>query len=267
MTPASTSTVPTGQIRAEGMAALRAEGFSLNEIALRFEVSRERVRQILRTRSVPDPADVAAARRRRAMQGAEAQIDELLRRWRAGETPSSAATALGLQAVACRSAIARFATELDRASRSASFASARAVTKTYSDRDIVIALTTVADRLGKVPSAREYSVLARQLQYASLPTVLNRMDGWTNAVRAAGLTRAPGRTPPRSRRWTEGACWAALRQVVAELGELPTVLAYERYAAGRADLPSSATLRVRLGRWSTLTTRLTARGEAEPSEH
>jgi hypothetical protein len=200
------------------------------------------------------------------VQSAEAQIDELLRRWRAGETPRSAASALGLQAVACRSAIARFATDVDRAARSASLASSRAVTKTYSDRDIMIALTTVADRLGRVPSAREYGALARQLEYASLPTVLNRMDGWTNAVRAAGLTRVPSHARPRSRRWTEGACWAALRQVVAELGELPTVLAYERYAAGRADLPSSATLRVRLGRWSMITTRLTARSEAGPSE-
>ena len=45
---------------------------------------------------------------------------------------------------------------------------------------------------------------------------------------------------------------------VAELGEIPTVLSYERHAADRADLPSSATLRNRLGRWSAITTQLAA---------
>jgi len=44
--------------------------------------------------------------------------------------------------------------------------------------------------------------------------------------------------------------------LVSELGEIPTVLSYERHAAAREDLPSSATLRNRLGRWSAITTRL-----------
>ena len=46
--------------------------------------------------------------------------------------------------------------------------------------------------------------------------------------------------------------------LVSELGEIPTVLSYERHAATREDLPSSATLRNRLGRWSAITTRLAA---------
>ncbi|MEA2154156.1 MAG: hypothetical protein QOE11_296 [Solirubrobacteraceae bacterium] len=39
------------------------------------------------------------------------------------------------------------------------------------------------------------------------------------------------------------------------------MLAYERFAAGRSDLPSSATIRNRLGRWSSLVTRLAAQRE------
>jgi hypothetical protein len=88
------------------------------------------------------------------------------------------------------------------------------------------------------------------------------MGGWSNAITAAGLrpvAPAPART--RSRRWTEDACWQALTRVVAELGEIPSVLAYERFAAGRDDLPSSATIRNRLGRWSSLVTRLAAERE------
>jgi AraC-like DNA-binding protein len=241
--------------RVRQMQALREQAWSLDEIALRFGVSRERVRQILRAHGGPDPQDIVEARRRRAEAQAEARIDELLERWRAGEQPRSSATALGLQAAACRSTIERFATDLDRAARKASMAGGRAV-NTYTDRDIILALVSVSTRVGRVPSAKEYAAHARELNYPSLPTVLNRMGGWTHALRATGMAplSAPSRT--RKRRWTDEACWAALRTVVKELGEIPTVLAYERHAAGRAELPSSATLRNRLGRWSSITTQL-----------
>ena len=104
-------------------------------------------------------------------------------------------------------------------------------TQTYSDRDIILALVSVATHVGRVPSAKEYALHARELNYPSLPTVLNRMGGWTHALRATGM--APLTTPSRTRkrRWTEEACWDALREVVEELGEIPTVLAYERHAA------------------------------------
>jgi hypothetical protein len=49
-----------------------------------------------------------------------------------------------------------------------------------------------------------------------------------------------------------------LLRAADELGEIPSVLAYERFAAGRSDMPSSATIRNRLGRWSTLAARLAA---------
>ncbi len=243
--------------RVRRMQALREQAWSLDEIALRFGVSRERVRQILRAHGGPDPQGIADARRRRAEAQAEARIDELLARWRAGEQPRSTATALGLQAAACRSTIARFATDTDRAARKASMAGGRSV-QTYSDRDIILALTSVCARLGRVPSAKEYAAHARELNYPSLPTILNRMGGWASALRVAGLEPIGQPARARTRRWTEEACWVALQGVVAELGEIPTVLGYERHAAGRDELPSSATLRNRLGRWSAITTRLAA---------
>jgi len=68
------------------------------------------------------------------------------------------------------------------------------------------------------------------------------------------LVRAGGELRPAS--WDE-----ALRRAADELGELPSVLDYERIAAGRSDLPSSTTIRNRLGRWSSLTARLAAQRE------
>ena len=250
--------VPGSLQRVRRMQALREQGWSLDEIALRYGVSRERVRQILRAHGGPDTQNVAEARRRRAEREAEDRIDELLALWRSGEEPGIAATALGLQAAACRLTISRFATDVDRAARRASMASSRG-TQRYSDRDILVAITSAARRLGHVPSAKEYAAIARSLDHPSLPTVLNRMGGWTSALTAAALrppTSVPART--RARRWTEAACWQALRIAVDELGEIPSVLAYERFAVDRNDLPSSATIRNRLGRWSTIATQLAA---------
>jgi hypothetical protein len=91
------------------------------------------------------------------------------------------------------------------------------------------------------------------------------MGGWSHAVAAAGLRTGPINVRSHSRRWTAETCWEALRRAVDELGEIPTVLAYEQFAAGRDDFPSAATIRNRLGRWSLLTARLAA-GAAEPTD-
>src|SRR4051812_4500077 len=104
--------VPGSLQRVLQMAALRAQGWSLDEIALRYEVSRERVRQILRAHGGPEPQDIAVARRRRAERLAEERIDELLVLWRAGDRAAAAAARLGLQAAACRATIERCASDV-----------------------------------------------------------------------------------------------------------------------------------------------------------
>jgi transposase len=251
--------VPGSLQRVRQMAALREQGWSLDEIAARFEVSRERVRQILRAYGGPDRPAVLEARRRRAERLAEARIDELLALWRAGEEPGVIAGRLGLQGTACRSTIERFATDVDRVARRAALAGTGAA-PTYSDEDIVVALTSAAARLGRAPSPKAYAAVARDAGLPSVPTILNRMGGWSVALAKAGL-RTGVASNRRRPQWTEDACWAALRSAADELGEIPTVLAYERLAAGRSDLPSAATIRNRLGRWSSLAARLAAQRE------
>jgi uncharacterized protein (DUF433 family) len=246
--------------RARQMAALRRQGFSLDEIATGFGVSRERVRQILSAYGGPATDDIVAARRKRAEQLAEERVDELLAFWRMGVGHRGLARTLGLQTAACRRTIGRFATDVDRAARMAAMSCSRAV-PTYSEADIILALTAAAAELGRVPSAKEYDAMTHARSYPSLPTVLNRMGGWSNAVTAAGLFPPAGRAHARRRRWTEEACWDALRRVADELAEIPSVLAYERVSAGRSDLPSAATIRNRLGRWSAVAARLAAQRE------
>jgi transposase len=244
--------------RAREMVLLRREGFSLGEIAERYDVSPERVRQILQANDGPARAQAETARRRRVQRQAEARVGELLAEWRAGRELGAIARDLGIPSTACWTVIARFATDLDRVARRTSIARARGSTPKYSDRDIADALLLVASRLGDVPTPRQYSARTRELGLPSLPTVLNRAGGWSNALRAAGMHPA---SPPGNRRqprWTEAECWRVLHRVVRELGEVPSVRAYERFVADRDDMPSSRTLRNRLGRWSLIVGYLTA---------
>jgi hypothetical protein len=242
---------------------MREQGRSFASIAQHYGVSRERVRQLLRAEGGADTRAIAELRRRQAEADAEARFEELLELWRSGEQPGRAASKLGLQAAACRTTIARLASEDDHAARKAAMAEARRhAAQTYSDRAILTALKTVAKRLGHVPSPKEYTNLARSLELPSLATVCNRMGSWTEAIRAADMQPRGSARRTRARRWTVDACWAALRRVVTELGKIPTVLSYDRHAANRTDLPSSATLRNRLGRWSAIITQLV--GQREP---
>ena len=255
---------PARELRVVEMAALRGRGFGLHQIAERFLISRERVRQLLIAHGGPDRHAAADAKRRRAEQLAEAQDSELLSRWRLGESPKEIALACGLDVAACRSVIERFTTDADRYARKANRAGDRDVT--YPDAEIIRAVQAAATILGHAPAAREYSALASEMDLPSLATVSNRMGGWSKAVAAAGLRPAVAAGRPLPRRWTAEACWEALERAVVELGEIPTVAAYEKLAAGRDDLPSAATIRNRLGRWSSLAAQLAAHAEgADPA--
>ena len=88
---------------------------------------------------------------------------------------------------------------------------------------------------------RQQVAQARQLRAAQRsespePGDHPQPDGWLEerlAVRRPH--RPPGRrNARRSRRWTAEACWAVLRDVTWELGTIPTIAAYDRYAADRA---------------------------------
>jgi HNH endonuclease len=251
-------------IRAEEIATLRARGLKLHEIAEHFGISGARVGQILLAHGGPDTSQAEAARRLRAEQAATARIGELLAIWRSGAHLVVAAKELGLEPTGCAAAIANFATDADRAARRANIAGPRVATRTYSDDDIYDALIYVAVRVGRTPTVSDYAVVARERGFPSPPTIRHRMGSWSNAITGAGLApRASTRSS--TRRWTEEACWEAVRAVVEEVGEIPSLRAYERIASGRADLPSAATVRHRLGRWGAVISRL-ALDSAAPAE-
>jgi DNA-binding transcriptional MerR regulator len=252
-TPASRS-----RRRGREIVLLRENGFSLDEIAERYEVSRERVRQILHANDGPAREEAEMARRRRMERQAAARITELLARWRAGDALAVIARDLSIPSTTCSKVIAQYATDMDRVARRTSLARTRGPSRKYSDRDIVDALVLVATELGEVPTPRQYGARTRELGLPSLPTVLNRTGGWKNALQAAGMHPTSPARNTRQPRWTEAECWRVLHRVVRDLGDVPSLRSYERLIADRADMPSSSTLRNRLGRWSAIVGHLTA---------
>ena len=98
----------------------------------------------------------------------------------------------------------------------------------------------------------------------SAPLIHARL-GWRETVLRAGLTPRESVRRTYKRRWPAETCRHALRRIVVETGEVPTVAQYEALAQVDDSLPSVATVRNRLGRWSTITAdlaRLPTREEA-----
>lgn len=59
-------------------------------------------------------------------------------------------------------------------------------------------------------------------------------------------------TPRNDRRWTKERVFDALVKLAQEKGRLPSSTQYQKIAPAREDLPSFATVRNRLGRWSSV---------------
>ena len=247
----SVDATPTPSPRVSAMVEMRREGRTLQEIAERFGLTRERVRQIVVAQGVGTD-EVRTARRERERADVEREHARIIELYREGRPSEEIARMVGLRAVDVRDALRAHATAADRAARVANRRTPRA---RYSDEDLVQAVRRAAQELGEVPTATAYQEVARRLGLPSLPTVANRLGSWTRAVDAAGMTPNAGRGR-YVRRWSSEACWRALRQLIDELGDPPTAEQYELLSAANDDLPSLATVRHRLGRWSTIMERL-----------
>lgn len=249
--------------RRDAMVTLRQEGATLEEVGERFGITRERVRQILGP-DAPSAKAAGAARRRRSSEAVEPHAGELLAEFRSGRDPGTRARELGLSAQAVRDLIEARATPADRAERKLSQSRLRgAGSRTYSDGQLTLAIHRVAVRTGGTPSSGEYARHAAEEGLPSLPTVVNRFGSWADAVRAAGMTPREARRR-YTRHWTEERCRDAIRRLIDELGEAPTAEQYDVLASADDDLPSLATVRNRLGRWSEVIGRAVAKPHSHP---
>jgi hypothetical protein len=134
--------------------------------------------------------------------------------------------------------------------------------RAFSDERLLAGVRAVGESVGHAPTGGDYRRLAPALGLASHATVCIRFGSWLGALRAAGFEPAVSKRA-YAKKWDAQACREALARVAGELGDLPRYRDYEQLAAGRADLPSAAILRQRLGRWSQIAAELGERRAAE----
>ena len=225
-------------------------------------MTRERVRQILKREGV-DGATAINARRALMVEAAEARREDILHAFRRGDSTAQIARDLDVGPTAVRALLDDAVTPLDRAHRRANRHSA-GMGELFSDEDLVAAVREVGGRYGRTPTTAEYGRAAAGGMLPSAQLIHVRL-GWREAVLRAGLTPRGSVRRTYTRRWPADACRHALRRIVVETGEVPTAAQYEALAQLDDSLPSIATVRNRLGRWSTVTAdlaRLPTRAQA-----
>lgn len=228
-------------------------GATLEEIAVRFGISRERVRQLFRqaglsTRSVRE----AAALKHRLL--VDANRDGIVSAFEGGKTAENIAADLGLSLKLVREV-------LDEDPRRARLVSARSHAKKrnrprYSDEELIDCLRTASLAIGGVLTTAAYGSYARTRSFAdgrawpTHQTPSKRFGSWRSALQRAGLESNPPSAIAGQRIFTRGHCIDAVLEVERELGRLPTAADYEEYATGMGGvLPSLATVRDRCGSW------------------
>ncbi len=243
--------------RDQQILALRAEGRSLAEIGRRFGVTRQRVDQIISRAGAAGMREAIEARRADARREraelhagrAAEQWEEIRELYRQGVDPQWIAWELELNGSAVKALIKRRRSDADRTARAKALPGVSE--PRFSERELTDGVRLVAERLGRAPTGGEYDRLAQELGLACMTTVYMRFGGWRKALVAAGLEGVPA-SRAYATRWHVAACQRALESVADQLGDPPRYQRYAQLASERDDLPSAATLRVRLGLWSSI---------------
>lgn len=228
------------------LATLYNEGLTNREIAVQLGVSKERVRQLLGRYQIP----AVPWRERRFLAAVKGHEDEVIRAFSNLRSDAAVAQQLGLRERDVRRLVDARVPEADVLRRKG-----RSGRRRHSDDEAITALRAAALDLPSPMGYQAFKDWAADRQLNGLPwpgpqVVSLRFGGWRQALMRAGLpaNRAGGRTTTYDRRDILGAISAAGR----ELGRAPSVARYERWRAGRANLPSPATARRIAGSWDDL---------------
>jgi hypothetical protein len=239
MSPVTATTLS----RAHEMARLYYDDeWTMEQIGARYEMTRERVRQLLNLANAEPVSRVAAGHARRSRRIQE-RHKAVLRQRRAEilaayqERPNVGHLERRFRLP--RSLLSELLDEeLTRDGRRA-IPCALAGQVTFSDEEIVDAVRACAAALGETPTTRDYGAwrLTQQPKPASRPLIYARM-GWAEALRRAGMEPRRGHRRPRVDKVTvEEAQWS-LGDCVRELGLIPTSEEYDSWSSfhGRVSL-------------------------------
>src|ERR1700726_1084690 len=230
------------------MYAIYEAGSTLEGVAKKFGITRERVRQLfkktgLRTRSI---AAARAEQRKREL----ARRDEILSAHKRLGDPRAVAKELAVTQKCVALVLKETQPRVQRHKKR------RPSSKFYSTEELIACLRDASEALGGILSVAAYRAYAAgrspagHRPWPSPQTIELRFGGWRRALVVAGLRANPSSPIAGRRLFNEAHCIDALRHAARELGESPTVSAYEKLARkSQGALPSQCTIRHRLGSW------------------
>lgn len=240
--------------RVARMREMRLQGMSHGQIGDEYNITRERVRQLLAAAGAePDKELVRAARRRRKAEARDTKKDEAIALYREGKSPEEIAGILKIGQESVREMIRAVVPPKERRGRQAR----RAQKKKYSNEDLVAILQETSGAVGGIVSVAAYNAYAsgRVMEdgrpWPTHQAIAQRFGRWNEALRAAGLRCNESSAITGAFLFEPEHCIDALRSAARELGHTPTLREYDEIArASHGALPSVATVRNRCGGWT-----------------
>jgi Homing endonuclease associated repeat len=232
-----------------------ATGATLEEVGVRFGLTRERVRQVFQEAGLPTRsiAETLSLRRERAVHE---RSEEICAAYSTRRDVGEVARALDLPRVVVKEVVERHFPPPERRRRP------RAATPKYPTEEMIAFLRQASAAASLPLTTGRYSRYAEGRQtddgrsWPSTHTYVKRFGSWRKALVRAGLAVAPRRASPPRRRFSEADCIRALRKAAEVIEEVPTATAYDELArASRGRLPSAMTITNRLGTWHQALTR------------
>lgn len=243
----------TADERAEAMSGMRGEGQTLQEIADRFHLTRERVRQIIEDAGGPTAAEAQAARRQQKVQQREqlrSSAEALLLRG-PGRSAEEVAAELGVTVPVLRQALGPKASLILVASHKPS--------SKYTDEQMLEHLRMAEKVVGARLTVRGYRDVHRGFGGVSGPSVIQRFGSWQAACRLAGVNHGQSVRAQYARRWTQEQMVQSVATYLASEGARGSFTDYEAWARRQDGVhPSGQTIRSNFGRWSVAKARAIA---------
>jgi DNA-binding CsgD family transcriptional regulator len=240
--------------RDQEMISLRRAGSTLDEIGQRFDITRERVRQILKKHNVPDPAE--ARRATRLVQEQEARaLGQKIERWvreHPGCTVPELSFALTLDEKSIDACIPRTCAHLIVLPEMRN--KKNMVPRRWTRAEVLDAIRTAAATETPLSYVRYDEIrVSESINGPSAVRILQIFGTWSKACTEAGVQHGRRIRTSYQRRWTAEEMVEYLANFLrhSTTGSLD---AYDKWAKEH-DAPSGQTLRLQFGSWPEARTR------------
>jgi hypothetical protein len=229
------------------MVELRRSGLTYEEIGEVFDLTRERVRQILMKDS---RAPTVKELRRQRKQDAIELEDENRRRVRhdlllnPGSSRAEISKRLGLDVVSVRKAVPQELRKLIVERKNV-------VQAFWTDEEAFQSLQDAQTYLFPL-TTNGYCMLLRlgEVRGPSVPRLMQRFGSWRSACEQAGVEAGLPRRSGYESRWTDQDLLLFVCRYLEADDSTGAIADYERWTHAEADAPSAQTVRNRLGDWS-----------------